>query len=108
MAMASITGRTASVNRTPAVGEAMLQAHRITSPRPDSRSAFARYKGREVDVNVVQDVVREGSYIAVLIHGTPHGEPSRTIEYITDYATFDEALSAGFDIARAAIDRRQN
>jgi len=106
--MASITGRTASVNRPALADEATLPAYRTTSPRPDSRSAFALYKGREIDVNVVQDVVREGSYIAVLIHGTPHGEPSRTIEYITDYATFDEALGAGFDIARAAIDRRQN
>jgi len=105
--MASINGHTHSMNR-PAVDEATLPAYRVTSPRPDSRSAFALYKGREIDVDVVQDVVREGSYIAVLIHGTPHGEPGQTIEYVTDYASFDEALSAGFEIACAAIDRRQN
>lgn len=105
--MASITGRNQSATH-PAAGEAILPAYRITAPRPDSRSAFAVYKGREIDVNVVQDVVREGSYIAVLIHGTPHGEPGRTIEYITDYTSFDEALGAGFEIACAAIDRRQN
>jgi hypothetical protein len=105
--MASISGWNRPVAQ-PAAGEATLPAYRITSPRPDSRSAFALYKGREIDVNVVQDVVREGSYIAVLIHSTPHGEPGQTIEYVTDYASFDEALSAGFEIACAAIDRRQN
>lgn len=105
--MASINGRSQVTSRSGA-GEATLPAYRITSPRPDSRSAFAIYKGREIDVNVVQDVVREGSYIAVLIHGTPQGEAGQTIEYITDYASFDDALSAGFEIACATIDRRQN
>lgn len=85
-----------------------VPANRGTTPRPDGRSATAFYKGREIDVDVLQDVVREGSYIEVLIHGTPHGEPAQHIEYVTDYASFDDALNAGFEIARAAIDGRQN
>lgn len=91
-----------------AAPSAAYQGYWCTAPRPDSRNARASYKGRGIDVNVLQDVVREGSHILVVIHAVVRGGPDQTVEYITDYTTFEEALSAGFEMARAVIDGRES
>ena len=82
----------------------MLDGYLCSSPRPDSWHATASYKGRQVAVDVVQDVVREGSHIVVVVTGDAVSARRHIVEYVTDYAEFDEALSAGFNIACALID----
>jgi len=86
----------------------MLERYECLSPRPDSRRATAVYKGCAVAVNVLQDVVREGSHIVVEVNGDSAAQGHETVEYVTDYAEFDEALSAGFEIARALIDEHRH
>lgn len=86
----------------------MAELYECTAPRPDSRHATATYKGQRVAVDVMQDVVREGSHIVVVVADPARGGQQQLVEYVTDYAGFDEALSAGFDIARALIDRTRH
>ncbi len=78
----------------------MLEPYECMAPRPDSRRANAVLEGRRIDVQVTQDVVREGSYIVVQVQGDGAGHGPQQAEYITDYLEFDVAIRAGFEIAR--------
>ena len=82
----------------------MLDGYLCSSPRPGSRHATASYKGRQVAVDVTQDVVREGSHIVVVVAGEALSARRQRVEYVTDDAEFDAALSTGFNIACALID----
>ena len=66
------------------------------------RHASLSYKRRQVDLTVNR--LREGSYIAVVVHDPASRGADRLVEYITDAADFDTALGAGIEIARELID----
>jgi hypothetical protein len=71
---------------------------------PGARHAATTYKGRIVEVSVLQRKSSETSHIVVVVHGAALGAIGQTIEYVTDDADAAQALAAGFDIARAAVD----
>lgn len=77
---------------------------RCTAPRSDERHGSATYKGRNVEVDVLQDSEYAGSHIVIVIQG---GTRPQTVEYITDHAEVGLAMTAGFEIARAVIDERR-
>jgi len=66
------------------------------------RHATVSYKERRVEVSV--SPLHEGSYIAVVVHDPSHSDTDRWVEYVTDDTRFDDAVSAGVEIAHALID----
>jgi len=54
------------------------------------------------------DGLHLGIHIVIFIHGSPRHLRNQTVEYVTDDATLDSAVSTGFEIARAVIDGRQS
>lgn len=73
--------------------------------RTDACHACASYAGRAIGVDVLKDKACEGSHIVVSIAAEPAGAGQQTVEYMTDHASVDEALAAGFEIARELIDQ---
>jgi len=84
----------------------MVNDLHCSAPRPDARHATATYKGRQVEVDVRHDMVREGSHIVVVVHDGDDQARDQRVEYITDYAHFDDAIDAGFEVAQALVDGR--
>jgi len=80
-------------------------------PPLDQRHRRARgtHNGTDVDIDVrCGGETHHSSHIAIFIHRSPRDVRSRTIEYVTDDASLDAAVSTGFEIARAVIDGRQS
>lgn len=59
-----------------------------------------------MEVSVLQRKSSDTCHIVVVVHGATLGAIGQTIEYVTDDADAAQALAAGFDIARAAVDER--
>ena len=78
-----------------------MAGHGVTA-----RHASLAYKRRQVDLTVHR--LREGSYLAVVVHDPAPRGADRLVEYITDAADFDAALGAGIEIARALIDEQRH
>ena len=75
------------------------------SPLAASAHACAVYKGQGVDVDVVKNPDEGCSHIAIVIHG--EGSQEHTVDYVTDDANLDAALSTGVEIAHEVIDSEQ-
>ncbi|MBS0448223.1 MAG: hypothetical protein JSR59_20020 [Proteobacteria bacterium] len=86
---------------------ASIEGFQWSAPRPDTRLVTALYRDHPVCVKVLQDVVSDGTHTFVTL-GDPGGMAAeRTIEYITDYTSFEDAMTMGLEVARAAADGRE-
>jgi len=86
-----------------------LEGDLLSPPGQRHGRAHGTHNGTDVDVDVRRDDgTHRGNHIVIFIHGSPRHLQSRTVEYVTDDASLDSAVSTGFEIARAVIDGRQS
>ena len=91
---------------SPASKTAALEDFASSSPRPDARRATGRYHGREVDITVRHDMVREGSHLVVVVHDEDPLAFDHRVEYLVDYVDLDDGIAMGVEVARALVDGR--
>ena len=74
------------------------------STQHDVRHGHTTCSGLGVDVDVLHEGASEGSHLVIVIQAEEPGGPPQTVEYVTDCADFDQAMAAGFEIAREIIE----
>lgn len=97
----------------PPTFDALVQCRRI-APEAFSPSARGRqyrlfhgsHEGTEFDLEVTRIDTIPGTYLVILIRGSPAYQQQRRVEYITYDATLEAALDTGLEIARKLIDGR--